>query len=31
VDIMNKDHWPQIKRLLNDPENRFFRTTESTI
>ena len=26
VDIMNKEHWPKIKRLLNDPENRFFRT-----
>ena len=31
IDIMNKDHWPSIKRLLNDPENRFLRTNESTI
>ena len=29
VDIMNKNDWPKIKQLLNDPENRFFRTHES--
>lgn len=23
VDIMNKNDWPKIKQLLNDPENRF--------
>ncbi len=29
VDIMNKNDWPKIKQLLNDPENRFLRTHES--
>ena len=29
VDIMNKNDWPKIKPLLNDPENRFLRTHES--
>tara|TARA_R100000995_G_scaffold84081_2_gene61685 strand:- start:169 stop:486 length:318 start_codon:yes stop_codon:yes gene_type:complete len=31
VDMMNKDHWPKIKKLLNDPEYRFLRTHESNI
>ena len=31
VDIMNKNHWPKVKRLLNDPEYRFLRTHESQI
>ena len=31
VDIMNKDHWPKVKQLLNDPEYRFLRTHESHI
>jgi hypothetical protein len=31
VDIMNKDHMPRIKKLLNDPEYRWLRTHESTI
>jgi hypothetical protein len=31
VDIMNKNDWPKIKQLLNDPENRFFRTNESKL
>tara|TARA_R110002020_G_scaffold33980_5_gene103173 strand:- start:1701 stop:2018 length:318 start_codon:yes stop_codon:yes gene_type:complete len=31
VDIMNKDHWPKVKQLLNDPEYRFLRTHESII
>ena len=29
IDIMNKNDWPKIKQLLNDPENRFLRTHES--
>ena len=31
VDIMNKNDWPKVKQLLNDPENRFFRTNESKL
>ena len=31
IDIMNKNDWPKIKQLLNDPDNRFFRTDESVI
>lgn len=31
VDIMNKNDWPKIKQLLNDPENRFFRTKEGRL
>jgi len=27
VDIYNKDHWPRVKRLLNDPNYRYLRTT----
>jgi hypothetical protein len=30
-DIMNKNDWPKVKQLLNDPENRFFRTNESKL
>ncbi len=25
VDMMNKDHWPGVRRLLNDPEWRYLR------
>ena len=28
VDIMNKDHWDKVKKLLNDPEYRLLRTHE---
>ncbi len=28
VDIMNKNDWPKIKQLLNDPENRFLGLTK---
>tara|TARA_R100000995_G_scaffold80068_1_gene51565 strand:+ start:926 stop:1234 length:309 start_codon:yes stop_codon:yes gene_type:complete len=31
VDIMNKNDWPKVRQLLNDPENRFFRTNESKL
>ena len=31
IDVMNKDHWPKVKQLLNDPEYRFLRTHESHI
>jgi hypothetical protein len=26
VDIYNRDHWPAVKRLLNDPDYRYLRT-----
>jgi hypothetical protein len=26
IDVYNKDHWPRVKRLLNDPEYRYLRT-----
>lgn len=26
VNVFNKDHWPAVKRLLNDPEWRHLRT-----
>lgn len=26
VDLMDKNHWPRVKRLLNDPEWRYLRT-----
>ena len=31
VDVMNKDHMPKVKQLLNDPQYRFLRTHESVI
>lgn len=31
VDVMNKDHWPKVKRLLNDPEWRYLKTAEVII
>ena len=31
VDIMNKDHMPKVKQLLNDPQYRYLRTHESVI
>jgi hypothetical protein len=31
IDIYNKNDWPKIKQLLNDPENRFLRTHESQL
>ena len=26
IDVFNEDHWPAVKALLNDPDNRFVRT-----
>lgn len=26
VDVYNRDHWPRVKRLLNDPDYRYLRT-----
>jgi len=31
IDMLNKDHWPKIKQLLNSNEYRFLRTHESNI
>ena len=31
VDVMNRDHWPKVKRLLNDPEWRYLKTAEIII
>jgi hypothetical protein len=31
VDVLNPDHWPAVKRLLNDPEWRHLRTAPGTI
>jgi len=31
IDIYDKNDWPKIKQLLNDPEYRFLRTHESKI
>lgn len=31
VDIMNKDHWPKVKKLLNDPDWRWLKTAEVII
>jgi hypothetical protein len=28
VDVMNPEHWPAVKRLLNDPEWRYLKTAE---
>lgn len=31
VDVLNKDHWPKVKKLLNDPEWRYLKTAEVII
>jgi hypothetical protein len=31
VDVMNRDHWHGVKRLLNDPEWRYLKTAEIII
>ncbi len=31
VDVLNKDHWPKVKKLLNDPEYRWLKTTAGYI
>jgi len=31
VEIENKDHWPRVKRLLNDSEWRYLRTAPGVI
>lgn len=31
VDIYNKDHWPAVRRLLNDPEYRYLRTSTGKV
>lgn len=31
VDVLNKDHWPKVRRLLNDPEWRYLKTADIII
>lgn len=31
IDCFNKDHWPRVRRLLNDPEYRYLTTTTGRI
>lgn len=31
VDVHNEEHWPRVKRLLNDPEWRYLKTAEIII
>ncbi len=31
IDVLNKDHWPRVKKLLNDPEYRWLKTTAGYI
>ena len=31
IDVFNRDHWPAVKRLLNDPEWRYLRTAPGTL
>ncbi len=27
IDVLNPDHWPKVKAKLQDPDNKFLRTT----
>lgn len=31
IDVFNRDHWPAVKKLLNDPEWRYLRTAPGTL
>lgn len=31
VDVHNEDHWPKVKKLLNDPDWRYLKTAEVII
>jgi len=31
VDVHNEDHWPRVKKLLNDPEWRYLKTADIII
>jgi len=31
IDLMNKDHWPKVKKKLMDPDYRYLRTTTGKI
>ena len=31
VDVLNRDHWPAVRRLLNDPEWRYLKTANVII
>jgi hypothetical protein len=31
INIFDPDHWPEIRRRLNDPDNRFLRTAPGRV
>jgi ribonuclease HI len=31
IDVLNKDHWPAVKKLLNDPEYKWLKTTSGFV
>jgi len=31
IDIFNEDHWPMVRKKLNDPENKYLRTWKGRI
>jgi hypothetical protein len=31
IDVFNRNHWPAVKKLLNDPEWRYLRTAPGTL
>lgn len=31
IDVFDRNHWPAVKRLLNDPEWRYLRTAPGTL
>ena len=31
IDVLNKDHWKAVKKLLNDPEYKWLKTTSGFI
>lgn len=31
IDIMNRDHWPAVRRMLNDPDNKYLKTISGRI
>lgn len=31
VDVLNEEHWPKVRQLLNDPDYRYLKTAEIII
>ena len=31
IDIFNDEHWPMVRKKLNDPDNKFFRTWKGQV